>query len=64
VRSLAEILALLPVLREALIKQQYKSEVGHLQIGDAASALDEAHGYLTVAVSAIEHEEEMMEAAE
>jgi hypothetical protein len=59
VRSLAEVLALLPVLREALERQQYRAECGHLEIGDAMSALDEAHGYLTVAVSAIEHEEEM-----
>jgi hypothetical protein len=63
VRSLAEVLALLPVLREALERQQYTAECGHLEIGDALQCIEEAEGFLAVALSAIEHAEEM-EAAE
>jgi hypothetical protein len=58
-RSIAQILALLPVLRSELIAQQFKAEAGQWHIEDAASCLDEAEGFLEVALSDIEKAEKM-----
>jgi hypothetical protein len=63
-RSISEILRLLPVLRSELAAQQFKAEVGHFSIEDAMSCLDECEGHLALAESEIDHEAEMMEPAE
>ncbi len=63
-RSLEQIRDLLPQLRADLLAQQHHTadgyhDEGHLEIEDAASALEEAEGHLAMALSKIDHFHEM-----